>query len=110
MLNQNRVKLGDLLLQVGKITEEQLKQALNQQKVTGKKLGQVLVEIGYLTEHDIIEVLEFQLGIPHIRLDKYFIDPEVPRLISEKLAKRYSFLFYRLEEAFFLLYPSFPVF
>ncbi|WP_202710851.1 type II secretion system ATPase GspE [Sporosalibacterium faouarense] len=88
MVNNKKMRLGDLLVSVGKISEEQLMEALKEQKSTGKKIGELLVEKGYVTELDIIQVLEFQLGIPHINLDKYYIDPEIPRLINENLARR----------------------
>ena len=42
-----------------------------------------IYEEGILSEDQIIEVLEFQFGIPHIDLNKYLIDPEIPRLINE---------------------------
>lgn len=82
-------RLGDLLLSVNKISEEQLKESLKLQKASGKKLGEILVESGYVTEFDIIEVLEFQMGIPHVDLRKYFIEPEVVNLISESIARKY---------------------
>lgn len=82
-------KMGDLLIDVGLISKEQLNSALQLQKVTAKKLGEVLIEEGFIEEKQMIEVLELQLGIPHIDLDKYYIHPEVPRLISERLAKRH---------------------
>ena len=55
------MKLGDLLISVGKLTQEQLENALKIQKATGKKLGELLVDEGYVTERDIIQVLEFQV-------------------------------------------------
>ncbi|MBS4540015.1 type II secretion system ATPase GspE [Clostridium sp. D2Q-11] len=82
-------RLGDLLVSVNKITEEQLSEALKIQKSSGKKLGEILVDNGYVTEADIIEVLEFQMGIPHVDLQKYFIEPEVVNLISETIARKY---------------------
>lgn len=88
MLNKNKMRLGDLLLSVGKITEAQLQYALKEQNLSGKKIGEVLVDNNFTTEIDIIEVLEFQLGIPHIDLSKYFIDPEVPDIIPENIARR----------------------
>lgn len=84
-----RKRLGDLLVESGLITEEKLKEALRIQKNTGKKLGEVLTEEGIISEGQIIEVLEFQLGIPHMDLEKHYIDPEIPRLINENLARRY---------------------
>ncbi|WP_427339164.1 type II secretion system ATPase GspE [Caloranaerobacter sp. DY30410] len=91
-MSRSKFRLGELLISAGKITEEQLKNALEEQKKTGKKLGELLVEKGYIKEGEIIEVLEYQLGIPHMDLDKYFIDPEVPKIIPEKLARRHTLI------------------
>ena len=91
MKNEN-MKLGDLLIFAGKITEEQLKMGLDNQKNTNKKLGEILVEEGYVTERDIMEVLEFQLGIPQVDLDLYMINPTTARIIPENLAKRYELI------------------
>ncbi len=88
MITNNKMKLGDLLVNVGRISEEQLKQALTHQRTSGKKIGEVLVDMGLVSELDIIQVLEFQFGIPHIDLDKYYIDSEIPKLITESLARR----------------------
>jgi type IV pilus assembly protein PilB len=88
MLKKKNMRLGDLLVQVGKITEQQLLYALKVQKRIKKKIGEVLIELGYVTTKDIIEVLEFQLGIPHVDLEKYYIDPEIPHLISEEFARK----------------------
>ncbi|AIS52347.1 type II secretion system protein E [Thermoanaerobacter kivui] len=82
-------KLGELLVEVGLITEEQLKHAMEIQSKTGEKLGKVLIKQGYVTEEQILEALEFQLGIPHVDLQKYYIDPDVAKLIPEAVAKRY---------------------
>ncbi|WP_283408554.1 type II secretion system ATPase GspE [Anoxynatronum buryatiense] len=85
-------RLGDLLVETGIITPDQLKDALTIQKESNKKIGEVLVEEGYISEKQIIEVLEFQLGIPHMDLEKTYIDPEMPRLISEKMARRHNLI------------------
>ncbi|ERM91664.1 type II secretion system protein E [Caldanaerobacter subterraneus subsp. yonseiensis KB-1] len=82
-------KLGELLVEVGLITEEQLKHAMEVQSKTGEKLGKVLTKLGYVTENQILEALEFQLGIPHVDLQKYYIDPEVAKLVPESVAKRH---------------------
>ncbi|AHM56936.1 general secretion pathway protein E [Peptoclostridium acidaminophilum DSM 3953] len=82
----NNVRLGDILLKFGKITAEELENALDVQKRLKKKLGEVLIELGYVTDSDIIEVLEHQLGIHHFELDNCYIEPSVPKLISEGYA------------------------
>ncbi len=48
-----KIRLGDLLIQQGLLTDEQLKIALDEQKRTGRKLGRVFVESGYVTEAGI---------------------------------------------------------
>ncbi|SHE29581.1 type II secretion system protein E (GspE) [Tissierella praeacuta DSM 18095] len=86
------MKLGELLLYAGKINEEQLKDALNIQKKSGKKLGEVFVCENFVKEEDIIEVLEFQLGIPYVDLDKYEINLNVATIIPESIARRYELI------------------
>ncbi len=87
-----KMKLGELLVYSGKIDDNQLNQALKLQKKLGKKLGDVLVSEGFVTENDIIEVLEFQLGIPHVDLDKYEIKAEVAMLIPENISRKYDLI------------------
>jgi len=89
MTNQSRQKLGDILVQTGFITQEQLEDALKEQKTSGERLGTVLVRKDYIPEQRLIEVLEFQLGIPHVVLSKRQIPREVIDLVPENLAKKY---------------------
>ena len=85
-------RLGDILVESGMITDEQLMNALQEQKKTGARLGDQLVDMEAVTEQQIIEVLEFQLGIPHINLYKQKIDPKIIGIINEELARRYQLL------------------
>ncbi|MGI6426669.1 MAG: GspE/PulE family protein [Natronincolaceae bacterium] len=85
-------RLGDLLVENKLITRNQLEYVLEIQKSTDKKIGEILIEEGMISEDQIIEVLELQFGIPHVDLKKYFIDPEIPRLINERLARRYTLI------------------
>lgn len=91
-MRMNNMKLGDLLLYANKIDDKQLEQALDEQKKTNRRLGEVLVEMGFVTENDIIEVLEFQLGIPHVDLEKYIVNPKIAKIIPENLARRYDLI------------------
>lgn len=88
MKNKKNLRLGDLLVNVGKITSEELDFALQIQKEKKMKLGVTLIEQNFVTEKDIIEVLEFQLGIPLVDLEKYYIEPDIPNLISESFARK----------------------
>ncbi len=93
-----RKRLGELLLEAGLITDEQLEQALRKQWETDQRLGDILVEQGVISEQQLIEVIEFQLGIPHVDLDRYRIEPEVLSLMSEETARRYRVLPIRVQD------------
>lgn len=90
MKQRKQLRLGDLLVNVGKITDEQLQLALEVQREKRIKLGEVLKELGLITGKDIVEVLEFQLGIPQVDLDKYTVEQEVTNIISEEFARKHS--------------------
>ncbi|HHW03488.1 MAG TPA: type II secretion system ATPase GspE [Thermoanaerobacterales bacterium] len=92
MLLRNRKKLGDILVESGKITKDQLEYAIELQKKRGDKLGKILVDEGMVSEDDIMEILEYQLGVPHVKLDKYIIDPEVARTVPETIARKYNII------------------
>lgn len=86
-----RKRLGDLLIEAGVITNEQLDYALTT-KGRDEKLGDFLLKENVLTERQLIEVLEIQLGIPHIHLNQYTIEPELIQLVPAELAKRASIM------------------
>ena len=109
MIKQSRKKLGDLLIEVGIITSEQLANALEIQKNTGDKLGNILTSQGYVTEDHIIQVLEFQLGIPHVKLEKYNIDKLSCTLIPESIAKRYGLIPIKKENGILTVAMSDPL-
>lgn len=94
---KTRKRLGDLLMESGIITNEQLEKALSVQKKTGERLGKVLINLGYLTEESMIEVLEFQLGVPHYNLHDMTISREIAATIPGSLAERYSVIPIKIE-------------
>ncbi len=93
-------RLGELLVRMGKLTPEQLQEALERHKAAStsadgrpmerKRLGQVLVEMEYITEKDLVECLAAQLGLPHVWLRKGLIDPKVVPLIPKEKAELYQ--------------------
>lgn len=93
----NKKRLGDLLVQAGKITKEQLKTVLTKQGSSGAKLGELLIEDKILNEEDIIEVLQIQLGIDRVHLDMMKLDRESVRAVPENLAKKYGLIAYAFE-------------
>ncbi len=86
---RKKVRLGDLLVESGVISNDQLMQALAAQKRTGQKLGRTLIELGFLSEDRLLQVLSEQLRMPFVDLRHYQYDPDTVRLIPETLARRY---------------------
>ena len=83
-------RLGDLLIDAGVITDEQLGQALANQKKTKRRLGDELVQSGIITERQVVDALTMQLGIDYIDLTETEISPEMTKLVPKNLAKRYN--------------------
>ena len=91
-----RKRLGDLLVESGLITKEQLAATL-ENKGEDEKLGDALLREGCITEQQLIEVLEFQLGIPHINISQYPIEQEIIQLVPKELAKRHNVMPIRID-------------
>jgi len=87
-----RFKLGDLLVNSGMITGDQLEESLRNQSRSKKRLGSILVEKGYLTERQLAEVLSRQLRVPLVSLARYRPMGEALRLIPKNVAKRLELL------------------
>ncbi len=75
------------MVETGLITVEQLETAL-QEKSPKQKLGDMLLQKGFITEQQLIEVLEFQLGIPHVSLYRYPFDIKLFNIVPREIAKR----------------------
>ncbi|MFJ3387391.1 GspE/PulE family protein [Lysinibacillus sp. NPDC086135] len=97
IVKTGRKRLGDLLVESGVITNVQLEFALTN-KTKEEKLGDFLIKENILTEQQLIEVLEFQLGIPHIHLNQYSISPDLLQLVPAELAKRTNIIPIRREK------------
>ena len=92
-LGQHMVRrLGDLLVAEGLVKEEQLRQALSEQKGKTDKLGSILVRLGFISEEQLIGFLSRQYGIPSITLTNLDIDGETLRLVPVHIAKKYEVL------------------
>ncbi len=83
-------RLGELLLNYNKIEKVQLEEALKKQENSDKRLGQLLIELGYITEKDLVDVLEYQLGVPGIDINQYELNPSLASYIPENIARRYE--------------------
>lgn len=91
-MHKSNLKIGELLLYAGKITNEQLLEALEVQKTSSDKLGKILVDKKWVTSEDIVDSLEYQLGFPRVDLSKYDVNVEVVTLLPESMVRKYSLI------------------
>ncbi|MDO2947632.1 GspE/PulE family protein [Aeromonas simiae] len=86
-----RIRIGEMMIQDGIISEEQLQLAL-QQRQSGRKLGATLVDLGFITEAQLLSVLSRQLELPFIDLNTMKVSDQVVQLLPEIQARRYRAL------------------
>ena len=85
-------QLGELLIERGVITQNQLEEALHVQKEKGGLIGEVLVDLGFAKEEEIALALTAQYGFPYLPLNSYEIEAEVIKLVPERVARQYSLI------------------
>lgn len=83
-----KMRLGDLLVHEGIISEAQLSLALQEQKKTGRKLGASLIELQFLTEDQLLQFLAQQLQVSFLDIAQRRIDPKAAQLLPEVHARR----------------------
>ena len=85
-------RLGEMLVKASLISEEQLKQALEEQSKSGGRLGYNLAKLDIMEESDIVSFLSKQYGVPSINLAEFEIDGNIIKLIPGKTAKKYQLI------------------
>lgn len=85
----DRPLLGDLLVEAGLIDDQQLQNALEQQRELERPLGMTLVRMGLLEEDALVRVLATQLGLPVVRLRGKRVSQEVLDLVPSELAEKH---------------------
>jgi type IV pilus assembly protein PilB len=98
MKTKSKKKIGDLLIEFDYITEAELRSAMSEQEEMDLRLGEVLKKLGYVTEEELIDVLEYQLGIPKVNLSNYLLNAHLSQYVSENLARRHNAVPYEVEE------------
>ena len=85
-------RIGELLLERGVVSKEQLEKALVHQRSHGGLMGQVLINLGFVSEEAIALALTAQYGFPYLPLDNYEVDESVTSIIPEHVARQYCLL------------------
>jgi type IV pilus assembly protein PilB len=78
-------RIGELLIDNGLITEDQLDDALNEQKRTKEFLGSILIKMGYITDEDLTEALSEQYNIPCVSIRHEYINWDLVGKFSPEL-------------------------
>ncbi len=80
--------IGEMLLEEGIITREQLKDALEEQRKTGEKIGQILMKMGYISKEILWTFLGYQMGVPYVNLEEIQeIKKDVLKLMPESVMR-----------------------
>ncbi len=99
-MRQGNLRIGQILINSGDITEEQLDQVLLKQKTSKKRVADILIEDGIVTEQQVCKALEKQLFIPYIDLDTIQIPEDLGSIIPEDLAQQHMVVPIELEGRF----------
>jgi type IV pilus assembly protein PilB len=84
--------LGDILVEEGLLSRDQLDQAEEEQQRVGKSLGRVLVDMNLVKEADLVSALARQVGLEFVDLTEAQIDPAAASLLPEQVSRRYRAL------------------
>ncbi len=91
-------RLGELLIETGLLSPENLEKALAAQQSKKERLGEVIVEMGLATEEEIAQALSVQLGVPILDLTQTPVEPQAIDMIAEKVARRHLILPIAIEQ------------
>ncbi len=87
---RKKIRVGDLLVEAGAITEEELQQALDYQKENGGRIGNVIMEMGFISQDLLVTVLTSQLGVGYVELKACKIEDDIVRLVPDNLVNKYK--------------------
>ncbi len=83
-------RIGDILLSEGKITEEQLRHALEMQENDPREVGQVLLSLGYVAKADLAQALARRLRLDYMEFGEGDVDRGALNLVDQKVLRRYG--------------------
>jgi type II secretory ATPase GspE/PulE/Tfp pilus assembly ATPase PilB-like protein len=89
--SRKRLRIGQVLVEAGLVSEADIEQALSEQKKRkGKRLGEMLVELGILRERDLAMTLAAKFDLPLVNLDEVAINPEATSLVGKDFIVKYG--------------------
>lgn len=97
-LFSNRIRIGDLLVQKGYITDDQLSTALDEQREKKQRLGEVLISLGYVTEEQFAAVYCDQSGIEPVDLKEIKLNEELLQMVGEDVMRKQELIPFAYDE------------
>ena len=97
-LFSNRIRIGDLLVQKGYITDDQLSTALDEQREKKQRLGEVLISLGYVTEEQFATVYCDQSGIDPVDLKEIKLNEELLQMVGEDVMRKQELIPFAYDE------------
>jgi type IV pilus assembly protein PilB len=82
------VRIGDLLIEKGLLTQAKIEEAMQLQKKQGARLGQIVVDKGWVSEHDFLQTLSEQLSLPYISLRPGIYDQDIFGVLDKDVKLR----------------------
>jgi type IV pilus assembly protein PilB len=101
-------RIGDILVSKGKVTEQQLEQALAMQKYDPREVGKILLSLGYVNNLDLAQALARRLRLGFVDVSERDVDPGVGSLIEQKVLRKYGVVPLRLENGRIVVAMSDP--
>ncbi|MBL8452013.1 MAG: Flp pilus assembly complex ATPase component TadA, partial [Zoogloea sp.] len=88
----NGRRLGDILIERGLTTPEQLAEAARLQRQLGLRIGRILIEKGWVPEHELLQALSTQLDVPYLAMRPGLFDPSIAEALPQDMARRLGVL------------------
>jgi type IV pilus assembly protein PilB len=87
---EQKKRIGEVLMDQGLITSEQLMSGLEEQKRSGMRVGKCLVRLGFITEEKLIDALSAQLDIQHVVLDNFQFNKQLLKAVPDEMMRKYK--------------------
>src|SRR4030042_3640998 len=91
-MTEEKKSFGDFLVGIGGLSADQIKKALQEQKLRGERLEQTILRLGYAKEELILQCLADYFNLPYVDLDTYLIDEKIVKAIPEETARRHTLI------------------
>lgn len=88
LVSNEKLRLGERLVQMGVVTDIQMQEAIQLQSETGKRLGSIVLEKEWATEEQVYQALAHQLEVPFVRLRNGLYDPDTVIQLDKSIAER----------------------